>query len=199
MTEMSCDETSLTVRPASIERLDADAYMAAIPDLTTLLVDAVEGGAGVNFLAGVDPADAESWWRERIGAVADGTITPVVAVGEDGRIVGSTLLIRSRNANSPHRAEIGKVIVLRTARRQGLARALMNTLIVKDTEDYLTAAEDLARSEGRWLLLLDTESGSAAEMLYLSMGWHEFGVVPDHSFSASGVLGPTTFFWKDLR
>jgi len=187
MTEMSCDETSLTVRPASIERLDADAYMAAIPDLTTLLVDAVEGGAGVNFLAGVDPADAESWWRERIGAVADGTITPVVAVGEDGRIVGSTLLIRSRNANSPHRAEIGKVIVLRTARRQGLARALM------------TAAEDLARSEGRWLLLLDTESGSAAEMLYLSMGWHEFGVVPDHSFSASGVLGPTTFFWKDLR
>ena len=34
-------------------------------------------------------------------------------------MVGSTLLIRSVNQNSPHRAEIGKVIVIRSHRRGG--------------------------------------------------------------------------------
>jgi GNAT superfamily N-acetyltransferase len=175
------------VSGASIERLDPDGYVAAIPGLAALTVDAVDGGAGVNFLAGVTTDEAETWWRERIGLVAEGSVTPIVAVAADGRIVGSTLLIRSRNANSPHRAEIAKVIVHRTARRQGLGRALMS------------AAEDLAKSEGRWLLLLDTESGGAADSLYRSMGWHEFGVVPDHALRTDGVLSQTTFFWKDLR
>ena len=68
------------------------------------------------------PEQAQGWWAARTGRVADGTITVFVARDEDGRIVGSTLLERSRNPNSPHRAEIGKVIVHRSMRRQGLAR-----------------------------------------------------------------------------
>ena len=41
-----------------IAALDADGYAAAIPGLAALLIDAVEGGASVNFLAGVT---AETW------------------------------------------------------------------------------------------------------------------------------------------
>jgi GNAT superfamily N-acetyltransferase len=104
-----------------------------------------------------------------------------------GRIVGSTLLIRSRNANSPHRAEIGKVIVHRSARRRGLGRALM------------AAAEARARADGRWLLILDTEAGSAADALYRSLGWQVLGTMPNHAYRSDGVLAPTTYFWKDLR
>ena len=37
----------------AIEELEPDDYAAAIPGLAALLVDAVEGGASVNFLAGV--------------------------------------------------------------------------------------------------------------------------------------------------
>ena len=89
--------------------------------------------------------------------MASGRTTPFVAF-EDGRVVGSTLLVRSVNQNSPHRAEIGKVIVLGSHRRRGLASALMR------------AAEDRARAEGRWLLVLDTVTASAAEAFYRSSG-----------------------------
>ena len=169
-----------------IEDLSEAAYRAAIPELAALLVDAVDGGASVNFLAGLDPATAAGWWAARAEAVGTGTISPFVAL--DGtRLVGSTLLIRSTNSNSPHRAEIGKVIVHRSARRRGIGAALM------------AAAEATARTEGRWLLILDTETGSAAEALYRSLGWREVGTVPDYALLTDGTPAAATFFWKDLR
>ena len=176
-----------------IGALDADAYRAAIPGLAALLIDAVEGGASVNFLAGVTEEDARAWWTARIPDVADGTTTAFVATmagdseRDAGTIVGSTLLIRSRNQNSPHRAEVAKVLVDRTARRHGLGRSLMD------------AAEAHARAEGRWLLILDTEAGSDADRFYRALGWQELGTMPNHAYRADGVLAPTTYFWKDLR
>jgi GNAT superfamily N-acetyltransferase len=127
--------------------------------------------------------------------VADGTTTVAIArrrgaAGADGAgdaILGSTLLVRSRNQNSPHRAEIAKVLVHRSARRRGLGRALMD------------AAEVRARSDGRWLLILDTEAGSPADSFYRSLGWRELGTMPNHAYRSDGVLAPTTYFWKDLR
>lgn len=47
-----------------ITALEPGAYEAAIPELGALLVDAVEGGASVNFMAGVTPAEAAGWWTE---------------------------------------------------------------------------------------------------------------------------------------
>ena len=171
-----------------IETLDSAGYEAAIPALSELLVDAVEGGASVNFLAGVTNEQAAAWWAERIPLVADGTITAFVATEPGtGRLLGSTILVRSRNPNAPHRAEVGKVIVRRSARRRGLGRALME------------AAESRARADGRWLLVLDTEAGTAAEALYRSMGWHVLGTMPNHAYKSNGALAPTTYFWKDLR
>ena len=104
-----------------IEAIDPAAYDAAIEGLGALSKDAIDGGASVNFVAGVTTAQTEGWWAARSGRVADGTITVFVARDGEGRIVGSTLLERSINPNSPHRAEIGKVIVHRAMRRQGIA------------------------------------------------------------------------------
>ena len=172
-----------TVRIAVLGPAD---YEAAIPGLAGLLVDAVDSGAGVNFLAGLDEATAAAWWRDRIAAVADGTISPVVA--RDGtRVVGSVLLIRSRNPNSPHRAEIGKVLVLQSERRRGIATRLMET------------AETAARGVFLMLRLLATSSCSPAEAMYRSLGWHAYGVVPNHALLTDGTPATTTFFWKDLR
>jgi len=186
--------TSRPSAPVAIAELDPDQYVTAIPALGGLIVDAVRGGASVNFLAGVTEQEAAEWWTARIADVSSGTISAFVATsvddataGQGQRIVGSTLLIRSRNQNSPHRAEIGKVIVHRSARRLGLGRALM------------AAAEARARNDGRWLLLLDTHSGGVAEGFYRSLGWQELGTVPNHAYSVDGRLVPTTFFWKDLR
>jgi GNAT superfamily N-acetyltransferase len=175
-----------------IEALDAAAYAAAIPELADLLLDSVASGASVNFLSGVTRQAAVEWWSARQPQVGDGTITPFIArwaTQEAGvpRLVGCTLLIRSRNQNAPHRAEIAKVLVHTSARRDGIGRALME------------AAEARAADEGRWLLHLDTETGSAAEALYRALGWHELGIMPNHSLRTDGVPAATTFFWKDLR
>ena len=169
-----------------IVALSPSEYEASIVELGALLTDAVEGGASVNFLAGVTDEQARAWWAERVPKVRDGTITAFVAHG-GGTILGTTLLIRSRNQNSPHRAEIAKVIVRRSGRRRGIGRALM------------TAAEETAKREGRWLLILDTEAGTAADALYRALGWQILGTMPNHALRSDGVLAPTTYFWKDLR
>ncbi len=63
----------------------------------------------------------------------------------------------------------------------------------------MRAVEERARSEGRWLLVLDTVTGSAAEAMYRSLGWTELGVMPNHALLTDGTPAPTTCFWKDLR
>ena len=187
-----------------IVELGADAYRAAIPALAALVLDVVDGGASVNFLAGVTHEEASAWWQARIPDVVDGTISAFAAIDPDatgdggpapggprgapiGGLVGSTILIRSRNANATHRAEVGKVLVHRSARRAGLARRLM------------AAVEARARADGRWLLILTTEAGSAADAMYRRLGYVELGTMPDNAHRADGSLVAATYFWKDLR
>jgi GNAT superfamily N-acetyltransferase len=173
-------------RVVRIEHLEAAGYDAALAGLAALLVDAVEDGASVSMMPGLTVDEARAWWAARTADVADGTTSPFVALDGD-RVVGSVLLIRARQPNAPHRAEIAKVIVHTSARRQGLARRLM------------TAAEAMARSEGRWLLILDTVPGSDADALYRALGWHAAGTIPNFALLPTGEPGPTTYFWKDLR
>lgn len=170
---------------SGIVELDAGAYRAAIPDLAELVLDVVDGGASVNFMAGVTAAEASVWW-EAADAVASGRSTAFVAMRGE-RIVGSVLLIRATQANAPHRAEIAKVLVHRDARRHGLGRRLMQ------------AAEERARADGRWLLILDTVTGAPADRFYRSLGWQKAGVVPNFALEPDGRLVSTTYFWKDLR
>jgi GNAT superfamily N-acetyltransferase len=174
------------VAAIDIRELGIDDYRAVIPELADLILDAVAGGASINFLANVTHEEATAWWRNLEDDVAAGVISPFVAM-VDGRIVGSTLLMRSVKANSPHRAEIGKVIVLRANRRRGVAASLMR------------AAEERAREDGRWLLVLDTVADSPAESLYQSLGWSVTGVVPNYAMLPDGRPWSATFFWKDLR
>lgn len=173
-------------RAVTILELDADAYAEAIPGLAALIVDAVAGGSSVNFLSGVTVEEAAAWWAARSDQVAAGVISPFVAL-RGGSVVGSVLLMRTTNPNSPHRAEIGKVIVLHSAQRQGIGAGLM------------AAAEARARADGCWLLMLDTETGSPASSLYEVLGWHRAGDIPNFALKTDGELTSTTYYWKDLR
>jgi GNAT superfamily N-acetyltransferase len=172
--------------PVVYEPLTADTFAAAIPELADVLADAVDSGASVNFLLPFAAAQAAAWWASRADEVARGDFRPVVA-RVDGAIVGCAVLIPSRKQNSPHRAEVVKVLVHRRARRRGIASGLM------------VAIEELALAEGRWLLLLDTTTGSAADRMYRKLGWSPFGEVPNHALTAAGDLSDTTYFFKDLR
>jgi GNAT superfamily N-acetyltransferase len=167
----------------SLAVLAPSGYEAAIPDLAVLLVDAVESGASVSFLHGLDQSRAEAWWRGRAGDVAAGTLVMVVA--RDGeRIVGCAGLVAAKSENSNHRAEVIKVLVLRSHRRQGIASAL------------LAALETEALERGRWLLTLDAVAGGGPEALYRASGWQVLGVVPDFAVSTAGKLEPCVFMWK---
>jgi GNAT superfamily N-acetyltransferase len=171
--------------PISVRPLASEEASARIGELAAILVDAVVHGASVNFLAGCNEADAIGFWRGQLPGIAEGSRILLVAE-ERGAIVGTTVVTLAHQPNAPHRAELGKMLVLSAARRRRLGTRLLN------------AAEETARSLGRTLLLLDTQSGGAGEHLYRSCGWTQFGVVPDHALTPEGEPAPTAFFYKRL-
>ena len=61
------------------------------------------------------------------------------------------------------------------------------------------AAEEHARSEGRWMLVLDTVTGSPAAAMYESLGWQTVGTIPDYALDTAGVPEAATYYYKDLR
>jgi GNAT superfamily N-acetyltransferase len=148
-----------------------------IDALAALLVDVVEGGASVGFLLPLPLDEAAAWWRETL---ADPLTETWVARDDDGRIVGTVRLTRAWKPNSRHRGEISKLMVARSARRQGLASQLMG------------AAESAAWAHGLRLVLLDTETDSPAQPFYLARGWTVVGVIDDYAATPFGEPAATT-------
>ncbi|KAB8183600.1 GNAT family N-acetyltransferase [Nonomuraea phyllanthi] len=169
----------------AIERLPAGKFDAAVDGLAALLVDAVDSGASVGFLAPFDHRQAAAWWRAQAPAVAEGRLL-VWTCRHDGAVAGTVSLALAGKPNARHRAEIVKLMVHRDARGRGLARALLAT------------AERAALDAGAELLLLDTETGSTAEHVYLTGGWTRYGIVPDYAGSPDGTLRDCSFFFKRL-
>lgn len=169
----------------SIRRLKAEEFLTDVDKLADLLVDAVADGASIGFVTPFDHQAASAWWRARATAVADGSLAVWTAAGADG-VQATISLALTEKPNARHRAEISKLIVHRKARGQGLARALLAT------------AQAAAGAHGVTLLLLDTQTGSAAEHLYLSEGWTRFGIVPDYAETPDSVLKDCSFFYKQL-
>ncbi|GGT13946.1 N-acetyltransferase [Streptomyces kurssanovii] len=169
----------------TITRLTPTALSAAAPDLAALLLDAVDDGASVGFTSSLTSAEAEAWWRSLAADLADGRVI-LWAAHDGGRLIGTVQLRLETSANGRHRAEIAKLLVHRAARGRGSARRLLAT------------AEAFASASGRTLLMLDTQTGSAAERLYRTSGWSALGTLPDYAADPSGTLRPTTFFHKSL-
>jgi GNAT superfamily N-acetyltransferase len=170
-------------QPFTIRRLSAKEAELAAPALGDVLLDCVEGGASVSFMADLTREEAMAFWLDEARA-GDGR---AILVAEDAAgIFGVVQLIPAGPPNQPHRADISKMLVHRRGRRLGAARAL------------LLAIEDEARAMGRWLLVLDTVTGSPAEDLYRSVGWQAFGVVEDYALFPDGTLCAATFYSKRL-
>ncbi|KQX51090.1 acetyltransferase [Streptomyces sp. Root66D1] len=159
---------------------------AAADGLAALLVDAVDGGASVGFLAPLDPAVAAAWWAGVADEAARGAREVWAAHGPDGSPAGVVTLVRTAAANGRHRGEIARLLVHRSARGRGLGRRLLAT------------AEAHAGATGLTLLVLDTQTDSPAERLYRGAGWTPVGTVPDFAADPSGVLRPTTLYYKRL-
>ncbi len=176
----------------AISELTPDEAAKAVPALGRLLHACVHDGASIGFIMPHPIEEAEAFWRDRVmPGVSAGTRFLLVAretSGEvAGEIVGTVQLGCDTMPNQPHRADVSKMLVHPSARRRGIARALMTEL------------ERLAQSKGRFVLTLDTRTGDMAEPLYASIGYRTAGVIPDYCLDTfKDRLDPTTVMYKRL-
>lgn len=177
---------SQTIDSVAVRRLSGAEAAAAVDGLADVLIDCVEGGAGVSFMLPIARETVLTFWRKVAEGVARGERVLLVAQEPNGRIVGTAQLVMTMPQNQPHRADVEKVLVHRDARRRGVAQRLM------------TAIDDAAREEGKSVLVLDTVMGGDAERLYARSGWQRVGDIPNYALKPDGTLGGTTFFHKQL-
>ena len=157
---------------------------AEIGELADVLIDCVEGGASVSFMAPLTRERAEDFWRRVAAGVHAGERALLVAE-DGGGICGTVQLVLDLPENQPHRADVSKMLVHRRARRRGLGAALMR------------AAENHARELSRSLLVLDTASPEA-ERLYARLGWQLCGTIPRYALMPTGEPCATKYFYRDL-
>jgi GNAT superfamily N-acetyltransferase len=170
---------------ADISVLDAPLSDEVLDQLAAVLVDCVEGGASVSFMAPFSQADGLAFFRKVANSVAAGD-TVLLAAKVDGRIVGTVQLGLDTPPNQPHRADVKKMLVHRTARGRSIGKLLMERV------------EDEAKCRGRWLLVLDTVPGENGYRLYKRAGWTECGLIPNYAMFPDGRLCDTALFWKRL-
>lgn len=184
--ESARSDRHLDTHHYTIERLTPPVSEADVGELARLLVDAVESGAAVSFVAPLSVEQAAAWWRKTLGDAHPRAIF-LVARDDDG-IVGSVQLHPAWAPNQPHRAEITKLLVHRRRRRAGLGRRLM------------LAVEEAAREAGFGLLTLDAKRGAAAERLYRGMGWVHAGTIPLFAMDPDGrTPHDAVILYKNLK
>jgi GNAT superfamily N-acetyltransferase len=100
--------------------------------------------------------------------------------------VGTVQILTATPPNQPHRADIAKLLVHRSARGQGIGARLMER------------AEQASRAAGKTLLVLDSVTGGDGARLYTRLGWNIVGVIPNYALFPDGRFCDTTVFWKAL-
>ena len=174
-------------KPFTVRRLTAQEARERTAALSELLIDCVEGGASVSFMAPLAREKADGFWQSVADGIAAGE--RMLFVAEDrasGDIVGTVQVVFVWPENQPHRAEVAKMLVRRSARRRGLGGRLMR------------AAEEVARAAGKTLLVLDTVTGSDASRLYERLGWVRVGDIPRFALFPDGAPCGTTLYYRDL-
>jgi len=168
-----------------IRRLNGTEGRRHISALAEVLLDCVEGGASVSFMASLSRPEAESFFEKVVEGVERGDRI-LLAAFLDSNLMGTVQIVNATPPNQPHRADIAKLLVRRSARGQGIAARLMEH------------AEEASRIAGKTLLVLDTVTGGDAERLYTRLGWTKVGVIPNYALFPDGRPCDTTVFWKAL-
>jgi GNAT superfamily N-acetyltransferase len=167
-----------------IRRLFGPEARQYISELAGVLLDCVEGGASVSFMWPFAQADAEAFF-DTVAAGVESGARILLAAFVEGELVGTVQLLTALPPNQPHRADVAKLLVRRSARSGGIGRRLMEEV------------EREAMLAGKTLLVLDTASGHA-ENLYQRLNWVRVGVIPNYALNPDGSYTDTTIFFKEL-
>jgi GNAT superfamily N-acetyltransferase len=169
----------------SLKTVTPEQGQTILPQLVTLLQDAVASGASIGFLPPLSEEEARAYWTAVLEDIAHKKRVLLIA-RHSTQVVGTVQLEFATKPNAQHRAEVQKLLVLQRERRHGIGRCLME------------AIEPLAREHGRTLLVLDTRLGDDAERLYRKLAYIEAGIVPSYARNAEGTLDSTIIFYKLL-
>lgn len=132
-------------------------------EIHAVVVDVVSSGGAVGWLTPPTQRNVEDWLTDLLDS--DGRL---VVARVDGRVAGLGTWSRLPAEVLAHNGEIRRVMVHRSARGLGLGRAVTAALV------------DSARSAGIEQLLCDVRGNNhAAIALYLSLGFQEYGRLPD--------------------
>jgi GNAT superfamily N-acetyltransferase len=174
-----------TSEQIEIRRLDDAEARALLDELAAVLQDCVEGGASVGYMAPFTHEEARSAYETYADEVEQGRRIMLAAFSE-GALVGTAQIVFAPHPNQPHRADVARVLVRRSARRRGIAQKLMEHV------------EREALAAGKTLLVLDAVTGGDAARLYARLGWNTVGVIPNYALYPDGRPCDTTYFWKAL-
>jgi acetyltransferase len=168
-----------------IETIMPEQGQVFLPELVTLLQDAVASGASIGFLPPLSQEEAQEYWTAILEDIAQKKRVLLIA-RHSAQVVGAVQLELATKPNARHRAEVQKLFVLQHERKRGIGRLLME------------AIEPIARELGRTLLVLDTRLGDHAEHLYRTLRYVEVGIIPSYAQNATGTLDATVIFYKLL-
>ena len=168
-----------------IRRLGVAEVRDHLDGLAAVLRDCVEGGASVGYMAPFSHEQAREAFEGFAADVEHGRRL-LLAAFTKGELVGTVQVVLATPPNQPHRGEIARLLVRRSARRRGIAQLLM------------AHAEREALAEGKTLLVLDAVTGGDAARLYERLGWTRVGEIPDYALYPDGRPCDTTVFWKAL-
>ena len=158
-----------------------------INDLAEVTVDVVKGGASVGFMDPFELDDAVKFWKKVVKRVENNEIILIVAKdSKSHKVLGTAQLVIDMPPNQTHRADVAKMQVHSSRRREGIGGALLGYI------------EKKALEVNRHVLVLDTVTNSPAYKLYQSHGWQIVGDVPDFALFPDGGFCSTTYFFKKL-
>jgi ribosomal protein S18 acetylase RimI-like enzyme len=169
---------------AEIRVLDPTEVRGHLDGLAAVVVDCVEGGASVSYLAPFSLDDARAAVEPMVAEAEVGRRL-ILGAFLDGNLVGTVQVLLAFPPNQPHRGEIAKMLVHRSARNRGIGQQLMEH------------AEEAARAAGKTLLVLDTANGTAAR-LYERQGWVKVGEIPNFALYPDGAPCATVFYYKEI-
>ncbi len=145
---------------------------------------AVKSGASIGFLLDISVKIAMKYWKGRQSHL--GGLLDLIVARDQGQIVGCVQVERCPKENGKHRAEVQKLFVNPNYRGRSLATRLM------------AEVEKVSIANGIQLLVLDTQTGSSAEKLYIKLGWQKVGEIPDFALSPNGECHATSYFYKQI-
>ncbi|RYP69620.1 hypothetical protein DL769_005240 [Monosporascus sp. CRB-8-3] len=166
-----------------------------LPSLRTLLqlcVNQDPASSSIGFRAPLSGEAADEFW---LATATKLTETPRVlhcfvltADPAAADVLATGSIVTIPKVTHRHRAEIVKLLVHPSARRKGVATAMMHHL------------ESFAKNSlGKEVLTLDTATTTPARAFYNNIGWKEWGTCPEYADFADGTRGDATFFVKVLR